>query len=154
MTTHASRSLPSISAWQPTADEDGSDGVEIESVVPKAIEYAWRAGDSAAQSLAYEEAARLYRMALAALDIEPRGDARARLDVLQALGDVEGRAGNFDAARSAFLDAAVIARSTGDGVGMARAALGVGGRIPWARTGHDCAIGAAPSGRPGLARRR
>ena len=119
------------------ADGDGPDDVEIEPVVAKAVEYARRAGDSAAQSLAYEEAARLYRMALAGLDIEPRGDTRARLDVLLALGDVEGRAGNFDTARSAFLDAAVIARSTGDGVGMARAALGVGGRIPWARTGHD-----------------
>ena len=118
-------------------DEDGPDGVEIESVVPKAVEYARRAGDSAARSLAYEEAARLYRMALAALDIQPHEDARVRLDVLLALGDVEGRTGNFDTARSAFLDAAVIARSTGDGVGMARAALGVGGRIPWARTGHD-----------------
>jgi tetratricopeptide (TPR) repeat protein len=118
-------------------DEDGADAVEAEPVVPKAIEYARRAADSAAQSLAYEEAARLYRMALAALDIEPRGDGRARLDVLLALGDVEGRAGNFDTARSAFLDAAAIARGTGDGVGMARAALGVGGRIPWAREGHD-----------------
>ena len=45
-----------------------------EPVGPRAIDYARRAGDQAARSLAYEEADRLYRMALAGMDLT--GDDR------------------------------------------------------------------------------
>ena len=104
---------------------------------PKAVAYARRAGDDATLSLAYEEAARLYRMALAVLDLDERPDDETRVEVLLVLGDDLSRAGDLDAARAAFLDAAAIARRTGNGARLARAALGFGGRHRWARAGGD-----------------
>ncbi len=110
---------------------------DVERDGPKAIDYARRAGNDAARSLAYEEAARLYRMALAVLDADGVADDQARGETLLALGDVEARAGELDDARTTFLEAADIARRTGAGQHLARAALGFGGRHPWARPGKD-----------------
>ena len=104
---------------------------------PKAVAYARQAGDDATLSLAYEEAARLYRMALAVLDLDERPDDETRVEVMLVLGDDLSRAGDLDAARAAFLDAAAIARRTGNGARLARAALGFGGRHRWARAGRD-----------------
>ncbi len=103
----------------------------------KAVDYARRAGDDAVRSLAFEEAARSYSMALAVLDLDHLADAGTRAETLLALGDVLARAGDLVAARDAFLEAADIARQTGDGPALARAALGFGGRHQWARPGSD-----------------
>jgi len=104
---------------------------------PKAVDFARRAGDGAARSLAYEEAARLYEEALAALDAAAAGQDDLRSEILLALGDVQARAGDLDDARETFLKTAVIARRSGVGPHLARAALGFGGRHPWARAGKD-----------------
>ena len=104
---------------------------------PKAIDYARRAGDAAARSLAYEEAARLYRMALAVLDKDDMHDDQSRVETLFALGDAQARAGELDEARETFLQAAGLAHRLGSGRLLALAALGFGGRHQWARAGHD-----------------
>jgi DNA-binding SARP family transcriptional activator/tetratricopeptide (TPR) repeat protein len=103
----------------------------------RAIEYASRAGGHAVRLLAYEEAARLYRMAIAGLDttLVPRDERRCEL--LLALGDAEARAGNMPDAKEAFFAASEIARHHRLPEALARAAVGYGGRIVWARAGHD-----------------
>ena len=123
-------------------------------VGPRAIDYARRAGDQAARSLAYEEADRLYRMALAGLDLTGATDERSRTAILLALGEVQARAGDFEGARVTFLRAADAARRTGAGEQLAQAALGYGGRLPWARPGRDTRADPAPAGRAGDAGRR
>jgi DNA-binding SARP family transcriptional activator/tetratricopeptide (TPR) repeat protein len=92
----------------------------------EAVEYASRAGRRAASQLAYEEAARLYGMALTLVD-EPG----ARCDLLLALGDAQGRAGDSPASKLAFREAAELADEGGLSEPLARAALGYGGRILW-----------------------
>jgi DNA-binding SARP family transcriptional activator/tetratricopeptide (TPR) repeat protein len=103
----------------------------------RAVAYARRAGERAAHLLAYEEAARLYRMAGAALDMTLDADTESRCEILLALGDAEARAGDMSEAKTAFLQAAEIARRTGLPEALARAAVGYGGRTVWARAGHD-----------------
>ncbi|HXQ96580.1 MAG TPA: hypothetical protein VN800_06625, partial [Candidatus Acidoferrales bacterium] len=103
----------------------------------KATLYAERAGRQAAESLAYEEAARLYRMALRALDAQGTGHEQERCELLLLLGDADTRADDHPAARETFLTAAAIARRMGAGSHLARAALGYGGRFIWARVGRD-----------------
>ena len=103
----------------------------------KAINYARRAADQALRSLAYEEAARLYRMALAVLDSGDRPDDETRTEILLAIGEAEDRAGDMTAARATLLQAAAIARRTGVAHQLARAALGYGGRLLWGRPGTD-----------------
>ena len=128
---------PSTSSRRPSFAGSSRTTRSDEGFGPKAVAYARRAGDDATMSLAYEEAARLYRMALAVLDLDERPDDETRVEVLLVLGDDLSRAGDLDAARAAFLDAAAIARRTGNGARLARAALGFGGRHRWARTGRD-----------------
>jgi tetratricopeptide (TPR) repeat protein len=108
-----------------------------EPVGPKAIDYARRAGDQAARSLAYEEADRLYRMALAGLEVTDAPDERSRTEILLALGEVQARSGDLEGARATYLLAADTARRTGAAEHMAQAALGCGGRLQWARPGRD-----------------
>ena len=103
----------------------------------KAIDYARRAGDQALELLAYEEAARLYQMALAALARLAARDEGTRCRLLLSLGEAQARAGNSPAAREAFLDAADVARPLGLAPELARAATGYGGRIVWVRAGTD-----------------
>ena len=99
--------------------------------------YARRAGDRALALLAYEEAARLYRMALDALDLAHPPDEQARCDLLLAIGEAEVRAGDLASAKGAFLDAAGIARRLGLPRELARAAAGYGGRFMWVRAAGD-----------------
>ncbi len=106
----------------------GADGSEHAGL--KAMDYARRAGDQAARSLAFEEADRLYRMALAGMDLAKAHDERSRTEILLALGEVRARAGDFDGARETYLLAADTARRTGAGEHLAQAALGYGGRLP------------------------
>ena len=103
----------------------------------KAVEYARRAGRRAGQLLAYEEAVRLYRLALAALDIAAPAADDERCELLVALGDAAARAGDETGARATFLQAADVARRAGLSLELARAALGYGGRFVWSRAYTD-----------------
>ncbi|MFL5909681.1 MAG: BTAD domain-containing putative transcriptional regulator [Gaiellaceae bacterium] len=98
----------------------------------RALVCARRAGDRALALLAYEEAARLYDVALSA-----RPDARTRCELLLARGEAEIRAGDTSRAKDTFLDGAAIARELGLPHALAGAALGYGGRIVWVRAGND-----------------
>jgi tetratricopeptide (TPR) repeat protein len=104
---------------------------------PRPVELARRAGEQALGRLAYEEAVRLWRMALQALDRRDGSDERERLDLLLALGDASMRAGDADDGKRTFLDAAAVARRLGDDEDFGRAALGYGGRFVWARASWD-----------------
>jgi len=94
----------------------------------KAIEYARQAAERAVGSLAYEEAVRLYGMALDALDRIPP-DGVTRCELLLARGEAGARAGDTPAAKSDFLLAVELARGNGRPAQLARAALGYGGRF-------------------------
>jgi DNA-binding SARP family transcriptional activator len=100
----------------------------------KGLRYAWQAGDRALGLLAYEEAARLYRVALEC--VHPQ-DEQARCELLLAVGESQDSAGAFAVAKTAFLDAAAIARNLGLARELARAAAGYGGRFMWARAAGD-----------------
>ena len=103
----------------------------------KALAYARRAGDRAGATLAYEEAVRLYGLALKALEVHAPADEAARCDLLLALGDAEMRAGGGAAAKESFWRAAEIARRLDTPDRLARAALGYGGRFVWSRGSSD-----------------
>jgi DNA-binding SARP family transcriptional activator len=105
--------------------------------IGKAIDYARRAGDHAAKLVAYEEAARLYQMAIEALERRAPHDGPTRCELLLALGDAQARGGNVPAAEQTFLLAAEAARRLKAPTQLARAALGYGGRFVWFRAGSD-----------------
>ena len=111
-------------------------GSEFES----GLRYARAAGDRALALLAYEEAARLYESALESLDLARPSDEGTRCELLLSLGEAEARAGNTAAAKKAFLGAADSARRLGLPRELARAALGYGGRIVWARADEDALL--------------
>jgi DNA-binding SARP family transcriptional activator len=102
----------------------------------KAVDYARRAGDQATRVLAYEEGARLYERALESYASQPFDEVLC-CELFLLLGDAESRAGRSAFAKSAFLDAAAIARRLGLAHELARAAEGYGGRIVWVRAGGD-----------------
>jgi len=101
----------------------------------KALDYARRAGERAVSLLAYEEAARLYEMALT---LGPADTLRCGL--MLALGEAQARAGDESGAKKTFLQAADIARRLQASEQLARAALGYGGRFVWARAGTDARL--------------
>jgi len=103
----------------------------------KGVDYAQRAGDHALSLLAYEEAARLYRVALEALESTSPSDGPARSRLLISLGDAHARGGTAESAKASFLAAAELAKTLGLPRELARAAVGYGGRIIWARAGDD-----------------
>jgi len=103
----------------------------------RAVQYAERAGARAAKLLAYEEAVRLNRMALLALDRTGSAKAQDRCRLLLALGDAQARGGDPDQAKETFLQAAEEARKATSPELVAAAALGYGGRFVWARAGDD-----------------
>ena len=92
----------------------------------RALEYARRAAGLAASSLAFEEAARLYDLALTL----PMNDA-IRCELLLTLGDVLARAGDTAASKSRFDEAALLAEKLRLAEQLGHAALGYGGRIVW-----------------------
>jgi hypothetical protein len=98
----------------------------------RARAHARRAGDQALALLAFEEAARLYDVALAA-----RPDDRARCELLLSRGEAELRAGTASIAKETFTAAAEIARRLGLSHLLAQAAAGYGGKIVWSRAGDD-----------------
>jgi len=104
----------------------------------KAVGYAERAGRRAIALLAYEEAARLYRMALAALSLaRPPREDRARCRLLLALGDALTMMGERQAAREELLRAASIARQHGMAEELGQAALAYAGRFTFERGASD-----------------
>ena len=103
----------------------------------KGVHYAQQAGDRALTLLAYEEATRLYAMALDALELSDPENEKSRCELLLSLGDAQMRAGQSPPAKQAFLAAAELARRLGLTTELARAAAGYGGRAMWARAGSD-----------------
>jgi eukaryotic-like serine/threonine-protein kinase len=105
--------------------------------VSAAVDYLVRAGDRAAEQLAYEEASLHYDRALAVLGAAEESTRERRCDLLLSLGDARWRAGDTRAARTSFEEAADLARRLGDGEMLARAALGyvvgLGGFLLFAR---------------------
>ena len=94
----------------------------------KAVGYAERGGHRALALLAYEEAARLFKMALAALSLaRPPGEDQARCRLLVALGDALTRMGERQAARDELLRAAGIARRYRMAEELGQAALAYAG---------------------------
>src|SRR6266545_3623186 len=79
---------------------------------PRAIRYARMAASEATRQLGYEEAARLYRLALGQA-VTGGLDAAGRCEVLLDLATAEYRCGNVRQAMEAFVQAADLARRSG-----------------------------------------
>ena len=103
----------------------------------KGMVYARNAADRALGLLAYEEAARLFTLALDALELAAPEDERLRCALLLALGEVQIRAGDTPTGKETFVAAAAIARRNDFGIDLARAAAGYAGQVVWARAGAD-----------------
>lgn len=103
----------------------------------KAAGYAEGAATLSAAQLAFEEAARLYRLALEAVELAGGGNEVRRCDLVLRLGEALAKAGEMPEAQEAFLRAADLARRLGQREMLARAALGYGGRFVWARAAGD-----------------
>jgi DNA-binding SARP family transcriptional activator len=105
-----------------------------------AITYTRRAGEQAGRMLAYEESARLYRMALAALDSKQSPDEPTRCELLLSLGEAQARSGEMASAKETFASAADVAKRLSLPDLLARAAIGYGGRFVWVRSGKDARL--------------
>jgi DNA-binding SARP family transcriptional activator len=95
--------------------------------VPRAVDYAARAGERALELMAYEQAIELFEHALRTLELS-RADPAVRGPILLALGQAEMRAGRLDASRATLRRAGEDARSLGSPELLARAALA---SAPW-----------------------
>src|SRR4051794_12948274 len=89
----------------------------------KAIDYSIEAGDRAAQSRAYEDAAGHYERARELLDAEREPDEARRCDLLLRIGRMQLRQGSAEARRT-FERASEVARRHGLLQQLAKAALG------------------------------
>jgi len=94
--------------------------------VDRAVSYAEQAARLADAALAYEEAARLYAVALQTLELADPVDEARRAELMLDVGQAYKRAGDIDQARDAFRAAFGVGRTLGDADLMARAALGFG----------------------------
>jgi DNA-binding SARP family transcriptional activator/tetratricopeptide (TPR) repeat protein len=103
---------------------------------PRAVEYAERAARHATEILAYEEAARLYQVALESLAAAGL-DGERRCALLLACGDAQTKAGDAGGARATFRQAADAARRLGSPRLLAQAALGYGSAGQMAGGVHD-----------------
>jgi len=103
----------------------------------KAVAYACRAAEHAMSLLAFEEAARLYTMALGSLRVAKPTDQTLRCDVMLQLGHAQALSGDHRTSKRTFLEAADLARRLGAPQLLARAALGYGGRFVLSRAGDD-----------------
>jgi len=97
----------------------------ISAAAPRAVAYLRRAGDQAMQNLAYEEAAACYEQALQTLPATGTPTGRQRCERLLALGEALRQSGDFTAADTRFMEAAVRAREFRGAVEFAAAALGL-----------------------------
>jgi predicted ATPase len=93
----------------------------------KAVTYAIRAAERATQTLDYEEAATHYTHALQVLELLGLPERARRGRLLLALGESQSRAGQRDAAKETFRQAASVAQTIGAADILAHAALGYGG---------------------------
>src|SRR6266516_3888984 len=98
----------------------------------KALGYSIRAAERSVGQLAFEEAARLYEMALTLVE-----DDIEKCELLLALGEAYARAGNMPAWKRAFREAAELADARQLPRHLGRAAFGYGGRILWAVSRDD-----------------
>jgi DNA-binding SARP family transcriptional activator len=94
---------------------------------PRAVDYAARAAERAVAELAFEEAARLYEMAVTAHELQPGADARVRCELLLRLGAAQACANDMVSGKETFVRAADVARGGDMAEELARAALGYGG---------------------------
>lgn len=94
-------------------------------VAPKAVEYAAAAGRESMDQLGYEDAARDFGRALAALELCPTDNA-LRADLLLNLADAHAAAGDLPEARDAYEAVVALARTHQWPERLARAALGIG----------------------------
>jgi DNA-binding SARP family transcriptional activator len=99
--------------------------------------YAVQAAELAASRIAYEEAARLYGLALALAERSDDADDAEVCDLLLGLGDAQARAGDDAGAKGTFLRAAEVARRGEFPERLGRAALGYGGRWVWGKGRDD-----------------
>jgi DNA-binding SARP family transcriptional activator len=97
----------------------------------KTVEYAGLGAERAAAQLAYEESARLFRLALLGLERAGDADESQFCDMLLGLGDAQARGGDEAGAQETFLRAAEVARRAALPERLGRAALGYGGRWVW-----------------------
>jgi DNA-binding SARP family transcriptional activator len=97
----------------------------------KAVRYAELAAERAAGQLAYEEEARLYRLALEGFGRTGARDDERLCDLLLRLGDALARAGDESAAKAVFVETAGMARRSSLPTHLASAGLGYGGRYVW-----------------------
>ena len=95
----------------------------------RAVDYAARAAERAGAELAYEEAARLYQMAVTAHERHAGADARVRCELLLGLGAAQASANDMVLGKETFVRAADVARRGDMAEELARAALGYGGSI-------------------------
>jgi class 3 adenylate cyclase len=92
----------------------------------KAVSYARMAAESARRRLAYEEAVRLYGLALHALRSQNESNQTLETEMLLSLGEAQTKAGAHREARGSFSQAASISQRIGAPVMFARAVLGNG----------------------------
>ncbi len=85
----------------------------------------------------YEEAVRLYGMAVDEAKRPPPVDDAALGELLVALGEAQARSGADPEAKATMLRAAELARAAGLPELLARAAVGYGGRFIWPRAFSD-----------------
>ncbi len=103
----------------------------------KALRAARDGANHALEAHAYEEAARLYGLAIDALDRLSPADPLERLALLMAAADALASAGNIAASKERSLAAAELARSARRASDLALATLAYGGRTVWQRAGDD-----------------
>ena len=92
-------------------------------VAEQAVQHAAAAGDQAISALAYEDAARWYADAIAALDHAPAVPGARRCDLLLRCGAALLAAGQISAAAPALEKATALARHAADALLFGRAAL-------------------------------
>ncbi len=90
----------------------------------KALDYARRSAEHASKLLAFEESARLYRLALHLQQLHFARDATLRCELLLSLGEAEESLGIGEPALAAYQQAADLARHQGLPRLFARAAVG------------------------------
>ncbi len=98
-------------------------------VADKVIHYSRLAGERALEEAAFDSAVLHYRRALEAAD-RHSGEPVLRCELLLALGDAHGRAGEYPARDACFVQAATVARDARADRQFIRAAIGYGGVLP------------------------
>ncbi len=103
----------------------------------RALGYVERAGRQALAHMAYEDAVRYLAQGLRLLEVTGARDDRLRVELLQALGDAQRRAGDVQAGHSTLREAALVARELRDAELLARVALAFGWSFELGRAGHE-----------------